>query len=112
MWRLSPRLSRRAKSVMNLQRKVTSEGSVNRRRRNLHKLSYSQFGFQYYWLMSPASYTVILPLHLSQPHDPHCAEGITVAAASKDSTLKAIDEGNWKKPISCNSNGKEGKLLN
>ena len=45
---------------MNIQKKVTSEGSVNRRPRNLHKLSCSQFGFQYYWLMSPASYTVYL----------------------------------------------------
>ena len=70
--RLSPRLSCRAKSVMNIQKKVTSEGPVNCRPQNLHKLSYSKFGFQYYWLMSPASYTVILPLHLSWPHDPHC----------------------------------------
>ena len=34
-----------------------------------------------------------------------------MVAASKDSTLKAV-EGNWRRPISCNSNGKEGKLLN
>ena len=64
LWcRLSPRLSHRAKSFMNIQKKVSSKGSVNHRPRNLHKFVYSQFGFWYYWSMSPSRYTAICISH-------------------------------------------------
>ncbi|KAK4558644.1 hypothetical protein RGQ29_008089 [Quercus rubra] len=40
--------------------------------------------------LSLAGDTARLPLHLSRPrpHEPHCVEGIIVAVASKDNTLR------------------------
>ncbi|KAF3952510.1 hypothetical protein CMV_021937 [Castanea mollissima] len=41
-----------------------------------------------FFLIESQSNTTRLPLHLSCPHEPHCVEGIIVAAASKDNTLR------------------------